>query len=547
MHARRNRRRAAVVVAAAVVVVVAAVVGVIATSTSKRQARPAQAAGAAASARGRSRAKAGPATFPTPDGVGASWVVAENKKPGTTAWKITGAQTPKGIMGYASRVQARLGQSVSLHVSTQAPRFHVDAFRMGYYQGKGARLVWRSPELPGAVQPPCPVTPGINMVSCSWPAAATFTVTPAWVQGQYLLKLVGSGGQQSYVPLTVWDPASRATYVLMAGVLTEQVFNPFGGYDLYQGATPCAPSHYPCSSRSRVVSFDRPYANSFGQGAGSYLSLEYPLTRFAEKHGLDVTYWTDITLATHGSLLTRHKVLISPGHDEEWSLRMRQAALTAADEGVNLAFMGASPVLRKVRLEPSPLGVDMQIVNYRNPAADPLYGVDNAEVSQNWWGQPPAELPASTLVGARYIGYYNSGSFPLLVSDPSSWLYAGTGLAAGATVAGVMTSDFQAYDPARAGNPPGVEILAHSLVRVTGHPHRDYADTTYYTMAASKAGVFSSGTIGWIPAMQACAPSLAACPAHVMRALTANLLRVFGAGPAGEAHPSVANWQQFYP
>ena len=64
-------------------------------------------------------------------------------------------------------------------------------------------------------------------------------------KGQYLLKLVASGGQQSYIPLTVWDPASHATYVLMAGVLTDQAFNPYGSYDLYQGATACAPDMYP--------------------------------------------------------------------------------------------------------------------------------------------------------------------------------------------------------------------------------------------------------------------------------------------------------------
>lgn len=487
-----------------------------------------------------------PAVFQGADGPSASWVVAENKKPGTTRWKITGPQSATGIMGYASRVQARAGQGVWLYVSTQAPSFHVDAFRMGYYGGKGARLVWRSSQLPGKVQAPCPVTPGINMVQCNWGASLHFVITSNWVQGQYLLKLVGSGGQQSYVPLTVWDPASKAAYVIMSGVLTQQVFNPFGGYDIYQGATPCAPNHYPCSSRSRVVSFDRPYANSYGNGAASYLSLVYPLTRFAEKHGLDVTYWTDITLATHGSLLSRHKVLISPGHDEEYSLRMRNALVAARAKGVNLIFFGASPVLRKVRLQASPLGPNMEVVNYRNPQADPLYGKDNARVSQNWWGQPPANLPASTLVGARYIGYNNSGTFPLQVSDASSWLFKGTGLANGAKIPGVITSDLQAYDPARANNPPNVEILDHSPVSVDLHPNLHYADTTYYTTAASKAGVFQSGTIGWIPSLISCPGATSSCPAPTMRKLTANLLRVFGAGPVGISHPSKANWQQFY-
>jgi hypothetical protein len=447
-------------------------------------------------------------------------------------------------MGYASTVQAILGQTVTLYVSTRATSFQVESYRMGYYQGNGARLVWRSSPVSGRVQPACPATVGTNMVRCDWLPSLSFAVTSSWVQGQYLLKLVGNGGEESYVPLTIWDPTSHATYVLMTGVLTDEAFNAFGGYDLYQGLNACAPRVYPCSTRARVVSFDRPDAT--GNGAGSYLSLMYPLTRFAEEAGLDVAYWTDITLSTSGNLLTDHKVLISPGHDEEWSLEMRQAAAAATDKGVNLIFFGASPVLRKVRLQSSSLGADREMVNYRDPQADPAYGVDNAEVSQNWWAQAPANLPERAIVGADYIGYYNSGSFPLVVSEPSSWLFSGTGLGADAKIAAVLAGDFQAFEPGQAGDPANVEILAHSPVTVSEHPDRHYADTSYYTTTSGHAGVFSSGTVGWIPSLQNCQPAATSCPAQLMRILTGNLLRVFGAGPVGLTHPSTANWSTFY-
>jgi hypothetical protein len=491
----------------------------------------------------------GPGVGSSQFGVTAAWVAEENARPGTDAWQITGADHPNGIAGYADLVQAEVGQTVTLYVSTAAASFDVQAYRMGYYHGLGGRLVWQSAPVRGALQPACPVAARTNMVQCKWHPSLQIDITGAWVEGQYLLKLAGAGGEQSYVPLTVWDATSHATYVIMAGVLTDQAFNPYGNYDLYQGAEACAPNEYPCSSRSRVVSFDRPYAT--GDGAGSYLSLLYPLTRFAEQHGLDVSYWTDITLATHGDLLSHHRVLISPGHDEEWSAAMRQAATTAADRGVNLIFLGASAVLRKVRLQSSPLGPDRQMVNYRDPPADPLYGVDNSQVSQNWWGQAPASLADSELVGADYVGFYNDGAFPLVVSEPSSWLFAGTGLRRDAGIPGVLSGDFQAYDPALGGTPPGVEILAHSRVTITGHPDRNYADTTYYTWPGSHAGVFSSGTVGWIPSLQGCAVG-PGCPSHlmqearVMQEVTGNLLRVFGAGPAGLRYPAAGNTQQYY-
>ncbi len=544
----RRRRRTALVASVAVLVVAAVVAAVVIGALtagrggSSRQAtravRRTHTAGAVASRRSAPDGK----TFAGPYGEEAQWVIDQNRLPGTTKWEITTPQVANGIMGYASRVQARLGQKVVLYVSTQASSFHVDAYRMGYYQGKGARLVWRSAELPGAVQPACPVVTGINMVQCSWPASLSFTVDSRWVQGQYLLKLVGSGGQQSYVPLTIWDPASHAAYVMMAGVFTWQAFNPFGGYDLYQG--PVSEPGYPPPNRARVLSFDRPYATSYGYGAASFLGNEYPLIRFMEKHGLDVTYWTDMTLATHGNLLTNHKVLLSPGHDEEWSLRMRQWATRARDAGVNIAFFGASPVLRKIRLQASPLGPDMEMVNYRDPTADPLYGHDNARVTQNWWGQPPADDPASTLVGASYKGYDTSGS--MVVVDASSWLFKGTGLTNGSRLKGVLQFDFDGFDPRRP-NPPGVEILTHSPVTVSFDNKVRYADTTYYTWAPSRAGVFESGTNFWIPSLTRCPASDPGCPAPLLRKMTGNLLRLFGQGPAGVTQPSVTNVQQFYP
>jgi N,N-dimethylformamidase beta subunit-like protein len=43
------------------------------------------------------------------------------------------------------------------------------------------------------------------------------------------------GNRQSYVPLTVWDPASTATYVIKNDVFTWQAWNSCGGYDFCAG------------------------------------------------------------------------------------------------------------------------------------------------------------------------------------------------------------------------------------------------------------------------------------------------------------------------
>ena len=496
----------------------------------------------------------GPSTFPGPDGLEARWVVDQNKLPGTTAWKITNAPAGSTIDGFANLAYAADGQSVTLYVSSQAPRFHVDAYRMGYYGGTGARLVWRSSELKGVVQPPCPLTPGVNMVACdNWAPSLVVHLTSAFVQGDYLFKLVGSGNQQSYVPLTVWDPTSHAAYIVKNDIFTWQAWNPYGGYDYYTGVGSCPPGHYPLCSRARVVSFDRPYA--YGQGAGDFLANEYPLVYWAEKHGLDVTYWTDLTVVQHPSLLANHRTILSLGHDECWSLRERQAVENANHSGgLNVVFFAASPMLRHVRLQASPLGPDREEVDYRNSAKDPLNGKGNPlEVTGNTWGSPPANWAEDHFVGEAYGGYTlgGVGPQPFVVADGNAWIFDGTGLRTGSSVPGVVMSDFDSFDPALA-HPANLQVLGHSplparevqtdLPTVGGFA---YSDMTYYTNPSSGGGVFDSGTNNWIYSMRTCSPGESPCPAHVLRKITGNLLRLFGQGPAGRFTPSVANWQSF--
>jgi hypothetical protein len=58
--------------------------------------------------------------------------------------------------------------------------------------------------------------------------------------------------------------------------------------------------------------------------------------------------------------------------------------------------------------------------------------------------------------------------------------------------------------------------------------------------------VFSAGTFGWSPLLDAeCPlgpPTTGECK---LVKVTENLLRAFAAGPAGAAHPSVSNLQRF--
>ncbi len=455
-------------------------------------------------------------------------IVAENRRAGTTNWRLPAGTVTSGIEGYASAVSALKGDTVTLFVRS-ASEYHIEAYRMGYYGGTGARLVWTSGTLPAQVQVKPVVMAPNRMVDARWQPSTQVTVGPDWAPGDYLLKLVGGGPAQHYVPLTVRDDSSKAAVEIVNAVTTWQAYNYWGNYSLYKGpyANPLL--------RSNVVTFDRPYDND---GSADFLGNEYPLVSLAEELGVDVTYVTSVDVAAHPERLLDHRAVLSLGHDEYWSLAMRNGTEAARDRGVNLAFFGANAVFRRIRLEPSPLGPMRREINYRSARLDPYTGKDNAQVTTSW-REPPAARPESSLTGVLYE--CNPVNVSGVVSDASSWVFAGSGMKNGDQVAGLVGSEYDRVTP-QVATPGTIQVLFHSPLTCRGH--RSYADAAYYT-APSGAGVFSTGSGAWIcKLLTGCPADRPMVPDPRIRAVTRNILLAFAAGPAGTAHPSTPNLVQ---
>ena len=73
----------------------------------------------------------------------------ENDRPGDPHWNIRRLGAPDAIVGYAGQSSVLPGEPVTLYVSTTARSFRVSAFRMGWYHGDEARLLWKSATVPG--------------------------------------------------------------------------------------------------------------------------------------------------------------------------------------------------------------------------------------------------------------------------------------------------------------------------------------------------------------------------------------------------------------
>src|SRR6266700_770418 len=199
--------------------------------------------------------------------------VAENTRPGTSAWRITHLRAADAIDGYADQQSVLPGQDFRLYVSTTASSFRVDAFRFGWYSGHLARLVWASAQVRGRRQTAVRIAAG-----------------------------------------------TAGAVVILNDNTTWQAYNAWGGYSLYQG-----PDGLP-SDRGYAVSFDRPYDQN---GAGRFLFFDQAALALAERTGIPLAYETDVDLDQHPGLLAGARAVITLGHDEYYSQTMRSALIQA--------------------------------------------------------------------------------------------------------------------------------------------------------------------------------------------------------------------------
>jgi hypothetical protein len=455
-------------------------------------------------------------------------VVAENSLPGDPNWEIRHLGASDAIMGYTGKASVLTGESFPLFVSTTSSGFRVHAFRIGWYGGDGARQVWESGSLRGHQQNGPGFTDSTNTVHTDWDPV-TEVPTDDWPAGAYVLRLDADSGAQRYVPVWVRSASTAGKVVLKAAIGTWQAYNTWGGYDLYIGG----PSQS-YGDRSLAVSLNRPYDLN---GADMFLTYERNMVLLAEALGLSPAYVTGMDIASNSHLLDGASALISGGHDEYWTPAERAHVTAARDAGVNLAFLGANAMFRRTRLDDG----DRLVICYKTSyMEDPMYGVDNALVTSDW-REPPDPDPESSLIGTIYEGY--PAVAPYVVVSPKAWLFAGTGVAEGASFDNLVGIEYDRVNPAYPVERP-IQVLSHSPLVCQGAS--SFADSAYYTHSGG-AGVFNSGTMRWVGAIYGDPPhGIVGRTPPFVKHVTANVLRAFADGPAAHNYPAHDNLEAMH-
>jgi hypothetical protein len=421
----------------------------------------------------------------------------ENAILGDAGWQSTVAPAAS-INGYASQTSVAPGGTLDLHVAaTSGTSYRIEVHRLGYYGGAGGRrfaclpnpnCTTDKPSVPPRT-PPLSPAPGTGLLDAGWSVTDTVSVPGGWVSGDYLAELIlttgADAGKSAQVPFVVRAPAASPSQVLVVvPVNTDEAYNAWGGKGLYtyNSTGQVAANH---------VSFNRPLDLETARNtpAPAFYS-DYPLVRYLEAQGVDVSYVTDVDVDTDPSSLLSHRLVMTAGHGEYWTKAMRDGFEAARDAGVNLAFMGANTGYWQIRYEDA----HRTIVAYKDKALtdDPV--ADKSQLTTRFSQLPPpaGPRPECKLEGVQFNNDdHNDGqdrAYGVPGSSLSDAWMAATGFNAGDTMSMLVGYEWDSVVPGCVN--PAPTVLFHWAATVG----TDSADATRYT-APSGARVFAAGSL----------------------------------------------------
>jgi hypothetical protein len=150
------------------------------------------------------------------------WVAVENAQKADATWSkgvpfrfsadFSRRKTIDRAEGFFSTTSLRCGESTKLTL-VGAVKAKVSVYRMGYYQGVGAR----------------------RMSTISVKDGWNFVASEKYLPGQYLFKLQAPNRAATFIPLVISNPTFKSDLTFVSSVLTWQSYNQWGGYSLYKG------------------------------------------------------------------------------------------------------------------------------------------------------------------------------------------------------------------------------------------------------------------------------------------------------------------------
>ena len=387
-----------------------------------------------------------------------TWVKEENKKPGVKMkaadWKNLDLYAVEGSALWLNQTSVSCGAKVDIHAAlytsnstptNKLPRIFA-AWRIGYYNGAGAREVWRSSSFKLKQGKATTSKDATRYTEADWPVVTSFTVGDNWTPGFYLIISFSAFGQiENFAPLVVRSPVGSSKLVMMNSFMTWEMYNSFGGRSAYFG--PGKDGNSDTDERSRIASFDRPMV---GSGSYSIQRDAIPFIQFVEKEGINVDEESDLDINQWPSITTKYAAVIIGGHAEYFTNRVFNTLIADRNLGTNIAILGGNTAYWQTRLEPSKYGPDRHLVMYRDAAEDPTRNLQLVTIE---FGNKRLNTPPNLISGEQTNGVHVYGTlFPVKIPI---WLH----VSPSTNIGGVSSdSEVEAVTPNKA-EPPNVHVL----------------------------------------------------------------------------------------
>lgn len=450
--------------------------------------------------------------------VNANEIVIENCLPGDapSEWQISG-DGDLSIQGFATDISVNQGETVSFKIDTTAANYRIDIYRLGWYAGDGARQVATIDDADtiSQNQPDCLNDTDTGLIDCgNWAVSASWAVPANAVSGIYIARPVRlDTNGASHIVFIVRDDDGESDILFQTQDTTWQAYNQYGGNSLYVGSP---------VGRAYKVSYNRPFTTRRTSAEDWLFNAEFPLLRWIERNGYDVSYFTGVDSHRRGAEILEHELFISIGHDEYWSGIQRANVEAARAAGVNLAFFSGNEIFWKTRWENSIDGSNTPhrtLVTYKETHPT---GIDDP--SEEWTGtwrdprnEPGADNdegpnPENSLTGTIfYVNAYRDDplTVPARFAPLRFWRYT--------TVADLLPGQTATTQPGILGyewdespdddfRPAGQVLLSETIVNNVANYLQDFGSTygpgnAIHRLSlyrhSSGALVFGAGTVQW--------------------------------------------------
>jgi PKD repeat protein len=279
---------------------------------------------------------------------------------GTTENQVALENYTEDIGGFTTQSSYALGENVPIKIGTDLPSFpatevNVSVYRIGYYGGRGARLIAGAGASKVKVNnsfqcnPPNTTTGELN---CSnWNVSYTVPGSKLPISGIYeaVFTDVADGGISSYVVFPVRNDAAHSAIQYVVPSADYQAYNTWGCKSLYYDA--CGGANTVAGDgRAVAVSFERPEKEA-NLEYNHFFGPDYLAVYWLEQQGYEVTYTSDVDLDSKPGELLNHKIDLVSGHSEYWSYNEFNNFKAAREAGVSIASLSANTAYWQTRYE----------------------------------------------------------------------------------------------------------------------------------------------------------------------------------------------------